>query len=169
MFFQTFHAILVKDHRVTEMTAVPDAHVPVIKFVFDGIDFDLTFSQLAYAVIPPNFNVFDDSHLNNIDKKSELSLNGQLLLHFTYIYRCYYILTTRSGAVRLNTGREELNAICLPGGFLTSHPAGLLAPICLYRYHGLKHPVGRIRMILHTYIPTHLHPYRAHRARELSA
>jgi poly(A) polymerase len=55
--------------------SVPDAYVPVIKFSWDGIDFDLVYAQLQYPVIPEPFNIFDDNHLR-IDIKSVLSLNG---------------------------------------------------------------------------------------------
>eukprot|EP00823_Brevimastigomonas_motovehiculus_P004058 TRINITY_DN2597_c3_g1_i1.p1 TRINITY_DN2597_c3_g1~~TRINITY_DN2597_c3_g1_i1.p1 ORF type:complete len:761 (+),score=244.43 TRINITY_DN2597_c3_g1_i1:46-2283(+) len=76
MFFSDFTERLKKDARVTELTCVPDAYVPVIKFQFDGIDFDLVYAQLAYPTIPDNFNIFDDSILKDIDPKSVLSLNG---------------------------------------------------------------------------------------------
>eukprot|EP00808_Paulinella_micropora_P012414 g9583.t1 len=76
MFFEGFNSILKNDPRTKELSAVPDAYVPVIKFVFDSIDIDLTFAQLAYPSIPKNFNIFDNNHLENIDPKSVLSLNG---------------------------------------------------------------------------------------------
>lgn len=59
------------------MQAVPDAYVPVMKLVFDGIDIDLLYAQLASAIIPEDLNIFDDNILRNIDKKSVLSMNGQ--------------------------------------------------------------------------------------------
>jgi poly(A) polymerase len=54
---------------------VPDAFVPLIKFSWDGIDFDLVYAQLQYPVIPDPLNIFDDNHLR-VDMKSVLSLNG---------------------------------------------------------------------------------------------
>ena len=55
---------------------VPDAYVPVLKLVYDGIEIDLLFARLALSVIPPTLDLLDDAHLRNIDEKSVLSLNG---------------------------------------------------------------------------------------------
>jgi poly(A) polymerase Pap1 len=57
--------------------AVLEAYVPVIKFTFSDIDFDLPYARMLSATIPENFDIFDDSNLRNIDPKSILSLNGQ--------------------------------------------------------------------------------------------
>ncbi len=37
-FFDSFHTLLSKEKGVTDVRAVPDAFVPVIKLVFEGIE-----------------------------------------------------------------------------------------------------------------------------------
>ena len=46
-YFSSFLEVLRHHEVVTDLRAVPDAFVPVIKFCFDGIDIDLTFARLA--------------------------------------------------------------------------------------------------------------------------
>ena len=75
-FFKHFYELIKTDPRTTEIVPVPDAYVPVLKLVFDGIDIDLVFARLNLASIPPSLNLLDDSHLRNLEEKSVLSLNG---------------------------------------------------------------------------------------------
>lgn len=75
-FFDAFVTRMKLQAGVTEISAVLDAYVPVCKFIFEGIEFDLVYAQLRTNTIPDNFNIFDDNHLRGIDHKSVLSLNG---------------------------------------------------------------------------------------------
>ncbi len=43
-FFDSFHTLLSKENGVTDVRAVPDAFVPVIKLVFEGIEVRSTHS-----------------------------------------------------------------------------------------------------------------------------
>lgn len=38
--------------EVTELQPVPDAHVPVMKFKFNGVSIDLLYAKLSLWVIP---------------------------------------------------------------------------------------------------------------------
>lgn len=75
-FFSDFYELIKADPRTSEIVPVPDAYVPVMKLVFDGIDIDLVFARLNLASIPPSLNLLDDAHLRNLEDKSVLSLNG---------------------------------------------------------------------------------------------
>ena len=51
-FFFVLHNILAKREEVTELQPVPDAHVPVMKFKFDGISIDILYASISLLVVP---------------------------------------------------------------------------------------------------------------------
>lgn len=51
-FFLVLHNILAEREEVTELQPVPDAHVPVMKFKFDGISIDLLYASISLLVVP---------------------------------------------------------------------------------------------------------------------
>ena len=51
-FFIVLHDMLMEMPEVTELHPVPDAHVPVLKFKFNGISIDLVYARLSLWVIP---------------------------------------------------------------------------------------------------------------------
>lgn len=51
-FFFILHNILAEMEEVTELQPVPDAHVPVMKFKFDGISIDLLYASVSLLVVP---------------------------------------------------------------------------------------------------------------------
>jgi len=75
-YFASFVDILKQQPEVTELRAVEDAFVPVIKMKFDGIELDMLFARLALKEIPDNMDLKDDMLLKNLDPKCVRSLNG---------------------------------------------------------------------------------------------
>uniref|UniRef100_A0A7I4CI61 Poly(A) polymerase n=1 Tax=Physcomitrium patens TaxID=3218 RepID=A0A7I4CI61_PHYPA len=75
-FFVELHDLLQKTDGVTELHTVPDAHVPVMSFEFNGIPIDLLYARLPLWVIPEELDILQDSILQNVDEQSVRSLNG---------------------------------------------------------------------------------------------
>ena len=75
-FFTEMLDILKAQTEVTEISAVADAYVPVIKFVFSGIPIDLVFAQLSLPSVPDKLELLDNSLLRNLDERCVRSLNG---------------------------------------------------------------------------------------------
>jgi poly(A) polymerase len=75
-FFADLGATLRAHPDVTEFSSVPEAYVPIMKFIFKGIDIDLVYANVAVTMLPQHFNIADDEYLRNTDEKSVLSLNG---------------------------------------------------------------------------------------------
>ena len=61
---------------MTELRAVPEAFVPVIKMSYDGIEIDMTFARLALKEVSHNQSLSDPQLLRNLDQKCVRSLNG---------------------------------------------------------------------------------------------
>lgn len=51
-FFVILHNILAEMEEVSELQPVPDAHVPVMKFKFQGISIDLLYASISLLVVP---------------------------------------------------------------------------------------------------------------------
>jgi poly(A) polymerase len=60
----------------TDISYIPDAFVPVIKCTIHGLSMDLLYVSLFYKKLEPNVNIFENSILTNLDRKSVASLNG---------------------------------------------------------------------------------------------
>ncbi|XP_071450395.1 poly(A) polymerase type 3 [Hetaerina americana] len=75
-YFTSFFDLLKQQEEVTDLRAVEEAFVPVIKMKFDGIEIDMLFARLALKEIPDTMDLKDDILLKNLDQKCVRSLNG---------------------------------------------------------------------------------------------
>ena len=62
--------------KVTDVVSIPGAKVPMIGFIYDGVDIDLLFAQLPKTSIPRNLDIGNDEILRGVDEGTLLSLNG---------------------------------------------------------------------------------------------
>ncbi|KAL5817933.1 hypothetical protein ACOSQ3_026311 [Xanthoceras sorbifolium] len=75
-FFGELHQMLSEMTEVSELHPVPDAHVPVMRFKFNGVSIDLLYAKLSLWVIPEDLDISQDSILQNTDEQTVRSLNG---------------------------------------------------------------------------------------------
>ncbi|ESW07622.1 hypothetical protein PHAVU_010G144800 [Phaseolus vulgaris] len=114
-FFYTLHDILANMEEVSELQPIPDAHVPVMKFKFDGISIDLLYASISHLIVPEDLVISDVSLLHNVDEPTVRSLNGcrvadQILKlvpnveHFRTTLRCLKFWAKRRGIYSNVTG-----------------------------------------------------------------
>ncbi|KAL7635144.1 UNVERIFIED_CONTAM: hypothetical protein RMT77_014130 [Armadillidium vulgare] len=75
-YFTSFYELLKRQPEVSDMRAVEDAFVPVIKMKYEGIEIDMLFARLALKEVPDDVDLKDDKILKNLDEKCVRSLNG---------------------------------------------------------------------------------------------
>nr|GFC00138.1 nuclear poly(A) polymerase 4-like isoform X1 [Tanacetum cinerariifolium]GFC02504.1 nuclear poly(A) polymerase 4-like isoform X1 [Tanacetum cinerariifolium] len=73
-FFFVLHDILIGMEKVTELQPIPNAHVPVMKFKFEGISIDLLYASISRLVVPDDLDISDASVLYNVDEPTVRSL-----------------------------------------------------------------------------------------------
>ena len=75
-FFKTLQPRFEKLPHCTDFVTIEGAKVPMIGFVYDGVDIDLLFAQLPRSSIPKTLDILDDETLRDVDEGTLLSLNG---------------------------------------------------------------------------------------------
>jgi poly(A) polymerase len=78
-FFKYFPDLLKKNIQasdITELTAVPDASVPIIKIELCGISIDLIFSNLQVASVPSSLQMTDNNLLRGLNEIDLRCVNG---------------------------------------------------------------------------------------------
>nr|GMD48861.1 nuclear poly(A) polymerase 4-like isoform X3 [Ipomoea batatas] len=76
-FFIILRDVLAEMEEVTEIRCVLEAHVPVMKFKFQGISINLLYGSISWLVVPEDLDISDCSVLYNIDETTLQSLNGR--------------------------------------------------------------------------------------------
>ncbi|XP_034890739.1 nuclear poly(A) polymerase 4 isoform X1 [Populus alba] len=114
-FFIVLHDKLAEMEEVTELQPIPDAHVPVMKFKFQGISIDLLYASISLLVVPEDLDISNGSVLYEVDEQTVRSLNGcrvadQILKlvpnveHFRATLRCLKFWAKRRGVYSNVTG-----------------------------------------------------------------
>ncbi|KAM5570495.1 nuclear poly(A) polymerase 1 [Rosa sericea] len=75
-FFGELYRMLSEMSEVTELHPVPDAHVPIMQFKFNGVSIDLLYAKLSLYIIPEDLDVSQDAILHSADEQTVRSLNG---------------------------------------------------------------------------------------------
>ncbi|XP_042020741.1 nuclear poly(A) polymerase 1-like [Salvia splendens] len=75
-FFGELHRMLSDMPEVQELHPVPDAHVPVMRFKFNGVSIDLLYANVSLWIIPEDLDISQESILQNVDDQTVRSLNG---------------------------------------------------------------------------------------------
>jgi poly(A) polymerase len=78
-YFKYFPDLLVKmapKGAITDLTLVPDAFVPIIKFEYSGISIDLIFASIYLEQVPKNLSLLGQDMLRGLDESGVRSLNG---------------------------------------------------------------------------------------------
>ncbi|XP_055332216.1 poly(A) polymerase type 3-like [Paramacrobiotus metropolitanus] len=84
--FRGFVELLRQQENVKEVCPVENTFVPVIKFLYYGIEVDLTFAALRTTSMPDDASLLSDDILRDMDEKSVKSLNGWRVSRYLLSY-----------------------------------------------------------------------------------
>jgi len=132
-FFKYFPDLLVKmapAGAITNLSSVPDAFVPIIKFEYSGVDIDLIYSRIKKEQIPDNLTLLDTKLLQGLDDTELRSLNGTRVTdEILELIPQPVVFRTALRAIKLWAQRRAVyaNIMGFPGGVAW---AMLLARVC---------------------------------------
>jgi poly(A) polymerase len=132
-YFERFPDLLVKmapEDAITDLTAVRDAYVPIIKFEYSGISIDLIFSRLIRSSVPKDLLLTDNTLLRGLDEPELRSLNGTRVTdEILQLVPQQAIFRTALRGIKLWAQRRAIyaNIMGFPGGVAW---AMLVARVC---------------------------------------
>lgn len=68
--------ILRENPHATDIVAVADSYVPIIKMTYRGVEIDLLCASLSMNRIPADLDILEDQVLRNVDEATQRSING---------------------------------------------------------------------------------------------
>lgn len=148
-FFEIFEALLKERDDVTEVAAVPEAYVPLIKTKFMGISIDFLFARIPLPRIDDALELRDDNLLKNLDERDVRSLGGSRVTdEILRLVPNVHVFRLALRCIKLWAGRRAIYANVL--GFLGGVAwAMLVARICqLYPNEVAGAIVSRFFLIL---------------------
>jgi poly(A) polymerase len=132
-YFKYYPDLLLKmapKGSITDLTVVPDAFVPIIKFEYSGISIDLIFASIYLEQVPKNLSLQGQDMLRGLDESGVRSLNGTRVTDeiLTLVPQTGVFRTALRG-VKLWAQRRAIyaNIMGFPGGVAW---AMLVARIC---------------------------------------
>ncbi|XP_059079754.1 poly(A) polymerase beta-like isoform X1 [Tigriopus californicus] len=75
-YFSSFFSLLYYQEEVTELRAIEECYVPVLKMRYNNVEVDMTFARLSISEIPNDLDFLDKVDINTLDQKCLRSLNG---------------------------------------------------------------------------------------------
>ena len=84
-FFGSLPPLLKQHPGCTEILPIPEAKVPIIELMFEGVNIDLLFATIPHNSVPPQLNILDDSILQGVDEASMITLNGPRVTHLLHL------------------------------------------------------------------------------------
>lgn len=61
---------------ITHVLPIPEAMVPIIEVVWNGIELDVLFARIERSAVPELTQILDDSILKGLDRRTTMAING---------------------------------------------------------------------------------------------